>query len=236
MGDPGVRQFPGRAAGHRHLPPGQPRAYRPVRVDRPRRERRDARLSRHFGRHRQPYDDGQRPRRARLGRRRDRGRSGDARPAGQHAGPRGRRLPPRRRIEGGDHRHRPRADGHPDASPEGRRRPLRRILRARARHHDRRRPRDHRQHGARIWRDLRLLPDRPAHPRLSRADWPRRRPHRAGQGLCAGPGPMARRGEPGAAVHRYARARHGHDRAVARRSQAAAGPGAGQRRRRPVQP
>ncbi len=29
-----------------------------------------------------------------------------------------------------------------------------------------RRPRDHRQHGARIWRDLRLLPDRPAHARL----------------------------------------------------------------------
>ena len=59
-------------------------------------ERRDGRLSRHLGRHRQPHDDGQRPRRARLGRRRDRGRSGDARPAGQHADPRGRRLPPRR--------------------------------------------------------------------------------------------------------------------------------------------
>ena len=29
MGQPGVRQFQGRAAGHRHLPPGQPRAYRP---------------------------------------------------------------------------------------------------------------------------------------------------------------------------------------------------------------
>ena len=32
-GSRGVRQFQGRAAGHRHLPPGQPRAYRPVRVD-----------------------------------------------------------------------------------------------------------------------------------------------------------------------------------------------------------
>ena len=93
------------------------------------RERRDARLSGHFGRHRQPYDDGQRPWRARLGRRRDRGRGGDARPAGQHADPRSRRLPPRRRAEGRDHRDRPGADGHPDASPEGRRRPLRRILR-----------------------------------------------------------------------------------------------------------
>ena len=56
--------------------------------------RRDGRLSGHAGRHRQPHDDGQRPRRARLGRRRDRGRGGDARPAGQHADPRSRRLPP----------------------------------------------------------------------------------------------------------------------------------------------
>ena len=32
-GSPGVRQFQGRAAGHRHLPPGQSRAYRPMRVD-----------------------------------------------------------------------------------------------------------------------------------------------------------------------------------------------------------
>ena len=39
--------------------------------------------------------------------------------------------------------------------------------------------------------------------------------------------------EPG--VHRHARARHGHRRAVARRAQAAAGPGAADRRRRPVQ-
>ena len=39
------------------------------------------RLSRHAGRHRQPHDDGQWPRRARLGRRRHRGGGGDARPA-----------------------------------------------------------------------------------------------------------------------------------------------------------
>ena len=37
------------------------------------------RLSRHAGRHRQPHDDDQRPGRARLGRRRDRGGGGDAR-------------------------------------------------------------------------------------------------------------------------------------------------------------
>ena len=44
------------------------------------------------GRHRLAHHDGQRPRRARLGRRRHRGRGGDARPAGQHADPAGGRL------------------------------------------------------------------------------------------------------------------------------------------------
>ncbi len=54
--------------------------------------RRDARLSRHAGRHRQPHHHGQRPWRARLGRRRHRGGSGDARPADLHADPRSDRL------------------------------------------------------------------------------------------------------------------------------------------------
>ncbi len=58
---------------------------------------------------------------------------------------------------------------------------------------------------------------------------------RAGSRLCAGAGPVARRRRARAAVHRHARARHGHDRAVARRPQAAAGPGAAERGRRPVQ-
>ena len=65
------------------------------------------------------------------------------------------------------HRDRPGADRHPDASRQGRGRPLRRILRPGPRRADARRPRDHRQHGARIWRDLRLLPDRRADDRLS---------------------------------------------------------------------
>ena len=46
-----------------------------------RHERQAARLSRHAGRHRLAHDDGQRPRRARLGRGRHRGRGRDARPA-----------------------------------------------------------------------------------------------------------------------------------------------------------
>ena len=52
---------------------------------------------------------------------------------------------------------------------------------------ERRRPRDHRQHGARIWRDLRLLPDRRADARISAPDRPRRGADRAG------PRPIARR-------------------------------------------
>ena len=61
------------------------------------RRRRALRLPRHPGRHRLPHHDDQRPRRARLGRRRHRGRGGHARPAGVDAHPAGRRLPARRR-------------------------------------------------------------------------------------------------------------------------------------------
>ena len=67
--------------GHRHLPPGQPRAYRPLRVVERGPRRRTGRLSRYLRRHRQPHHHDQWPGRARLGRRRDRGRGGDARPA-----------------------------------------------------------------------------------------------------------------------------------------------------------
>ena len=76
LGPDGVRQLQRRAAEHRHLPPGQPRV--------PRARGRDARrpgVPRHARRHRLAHDDDQRPRRARLGRRRHRGRGGDARPA-----------------------------------------------------------------------------------------------------------------------------------------------------------
>ena len=76
------------AARHRHLPPGQSRISRPDRLDEEgeddhRQEDRHVRgrLSRHAGRHRFAHHHGQRPRRARLGRRRHRGGSCDARPA-----------------------------------------------------------------------------------------------------------------------------------------------------------
>ena len=92
----------GRAAGHGDRPPGQLGVPRAGRV----REgsglwgsgRRHvqfgpapaaAAVPGHARRHRLAHDDGQRPRRARLGRRRDRGRGGDARPADVDADPAG---------------------------------------------------------------------------------------------------------------------------------------------------
>ena len=119
-----------------------------------------ARLPRHARRHRLAHDDGQRPRRARLGRRRDRGRGGDARPAAVDADPAGRRLPPARRAARGGHGHRPRADRHRDAARARRRRQVRRVLRRRPRRPAAGRPRDDRQHVARVRLDLRDLPDR----------------------------------------------------------------------------
>ena len=74
LGPGGVQRLQGRAAGHRHLPPGEPRVPRARRRG-PRRRR----VPGHARRHRLAHDDDQRPRRARLGRRRDRGRGGDAR-------------------------------------------------------------------------------------------------------------------------------------------------------------
>ena len=120
----------------------------------------DGGLSRHLRRHRQPHDDDQRAGRARLGRGRDRGRGRDARPAGIDADPRSGGLQADRRAGRGHHRHRPGADGDADAAPEGRGRAVRGVLRSRRRLAVARRPRDARQHVARIWRHLRLFPDR----------------------------------------------------------------------------
>ena len=111
LGPGGVRQLRGRAAEHRHLPPGEPRVPRP----RGRVARRPG-VPRHAGRHRLAHHDDQRPRRARLGRRRHRGRGRDARPAGVDAAAAGRRLQADRRAARGLDRHRPRPDRHPDAA------------------------------------------------------------------------------------------------------------------------
>ena len=101
MGPAGLLQLSRRAARHRHLPPGQSRISRPDRLDGEREAQRQdgrSRLSRHAGRHRQPHDDGQRPRRSWLGRRGHRGRSRHARPAPVDAAARGDRLQARGRI------------------------------------------------------------------------------------------------------------------------------------------
>ena len=68
-----------------------------------------------------------------------------------------------------------------------------RIFRARSRRDDARRSRDDRQHGARIWRDLRLLPGRRSHARLHAPDGSPGGNDRADRGLCQGAGPVAPR-------------------------------------------
>ena len=175
LGPDRLRGLQGRAAGHRHRPPGQPRVPRARRLH----ERRDrARrpgpgLPRHARRHRLAHDDDQRPRRARLGRRRHRGRGRDARPADVDADPARRRLQAARRPARGRHGDRPRAHRHRRCCAStassakfvefyGARRPEPAAGR----------PRDDRQHVAGVRLDLRDLPDRrrdAALPRVLRA-------------------------------------------------------------------
>ena len=124
LGPDGVPRLQGRPAGHRHRPPGQPRVPRA-------RDRvaRRARVPRHARRHRLPHDDGERPRRARLGRRRDRGGGGDARRGAVDARTAGRRLQAQRRARRGRDGDRPRPDGDRDPASDRRRRQVRRVLR-----------------------------------------------------------------------------------------------------------
>ena len=116
------------------------------------------------GRHRLAHHDGQRPRRARLGRRRHRGRGGDARPAGVDAHPARRRLQAHRRAARGRHRHRPGAHHHRDAAQARRGRQVRRVLRRRRRRGAAGQPRHHRQHEPGVRLHLRDLPDRRRDP------------------------------------------------------------------------
>ena len=103
---------------------------------------RRGRVPRHARRDGLAHDHDQRPGRARVGRRRHRGRGGDARAADVHAAAaRGRRADDRE-PSSRDHRDRPGAHAHADASRARRRRPVRRVLRRRAVHALHRRPRD----------------------------------------------------------------------------------------------
>ena len=148
LGPGRLRQLRGRPARHRDRPPGQPRVPR-ARGLRRRRDGTSAGLPRHAGRDGLAHDDDQRPRRARLGRRRHRGRGRDARPADVDADPAGARLQALRRAARGRDRHRPRADRDPDAARARRGGHVRRVLRPRRRRAAAGRPRDDRQHVAR---------------------------------------------------------------------------------------
>ena len=108
------------------------------------------------------------------------------------------------KLQGRRHRHRPRAHRHADAAQEGRGRQVRRVLRPRPLQHDARRPRHDRQHGAGIWRDLRLLPGRCRDDPLPHHVRPLRKPHRAGRGLFQGAGHVARHGLGRSGLHRPA--------------------------------
>ena len=223
LGPEGLRQLPRGAARDRHRPPGEPRVPGEGVVLQVR-GRRDGRHARHARRHRLAHHDDQRPRRPRLGRRRDRGRGGHARPAALHGDPAGRRLPPRGQAPRGHDRDRPRPHRHPDAPQEGRRREVRGVLRPRARRDEPRRPRHDRQHGPRVRGHLRLLPGRRRDARLPPQDGPqpgRGRPRRA---LLEGAGSLPDRRDTRARLHRHARARPRDGRAEPRRAEAAARP------------
>jgi aconitase A len=86
---------------------------------------------------------------------RDRGRGGDARPAGLDADPAGDRLQAQRRAAGGRDGDGPGLDGHPDAAPEGRRGQIRRVLRRRPRGPAACGPRHDLEHVARAGSDVR---------------------------------------------------------------------------------
>ena len=220
-----VRQFPRGAAGHRHLPPGQSGISVADGVEqegqgqaRRQAHRHRGRLPRHAGRHRFTHHHGQRPRRARLGRRRHRGRGGHARAGLFHAAAGSHRREVRGQAQGGGDGHRPRAHRHADAAQARRGRQVRGIFRAGPRQSLDRRSRHHRQHVARIRRDLRLLPGRRRYAAVSHGYRPARRPGRAGRRLQQGTGPVPHEVDAGPGVHRCPQARTVAGRALGRRA------------------
>src|SRR5215813_5661006 len=218
-----VRQLPRRAARHRHLPSGQSRISVADGVEQKGQgqNRRQAgcdrrRLSRHPGRNRFAHHDGQWSRRARLGRRRHRGGGGDAGPALFDAAAGGDRREAHRQAEGGHDRDRPRAHRHPDAAQARRGRQIRGIFRPWTRESLDRRSCHHRQHVARIWCDLRLLPRRRRYAEVSCGYRPAHRASRLGRRLQQGAGHVPHQVDAGPRLHRRAQARIVAGRAFAR--------------------
>ena len=169
----------------------------------------------HARRHRLAHHHGQRPGRARLGRRRHRGRGGHAGPARLDAHPPGGRLQAHRRDPRGRHRHRRRADDHRDAAAARRGRQVRGVLRRGRGRGPAGQPGDHRQHEPRVRLHGGDLPDRRGDRALPAAHRPLRRADRAGRGVRQGAGPLARPG-PRARLLRDARAGPRHGRALDR--------------------
>ena len=224
-----LRQLQSRTAGHRHLSPGEPRVHRPGRLQ-PRARRPPVCLSRHAGRDRLTYDDGQRTRSARLGRRRDRGRSGHARSADLDAAAAGGRIPALRQAAGRRYGHRSGPDRDRDAARARGRLQVRRVLRPRPADPAAGRPRHARQHVARVRLHLRDLPARRRDAQVPRADRQADRDDRAGRRLCARAGHVPHRRFGRARLQRHSRTRARFGRAVDRRPEAAPGPGLAVRR------
>ena len=188
LGAAGLLELPGRASRHRHLPPVQPRVPEQRGVHRRRRRR----LPRHRRRNRLAHADGERPRRAGVGRRWHRGRGGHARPADLDARAPGRRAAPHGRAARGHDGNRPRPDRRRAAAASRRRRQVRRVLRPWRRERAAREPGHDRQHVAGVRLDGHDLPDRQRDSPLSPPHRPPRGAVRARRGVREEPGAVAR--------------------------------------------
>ena len=219
LGPGRVQRLQGGAARHRHRAPGQHRIPGP----RGAWNANGVAYPGHLRRHRLAHHDGQRPRRAGLGRRRHRGRGGHAGPAGVDADPPRGRLQADRRAPGRRHRHRRGAHRHRDAAQARRGRQVRRVLRRGRRRGAAGQPRHAGQHEPRIRLHRSDFPDRRGDHRLPADDRPQRGAAGAGRGVRQGTGHVARpraRAEV-LRVHRAGPVRRGP---VDRRAQAPAGP------------
>ena len=127
------------------------------------------------------------------------------------------------RAARGRDRDRSGADRHRDAARARGRGQVRRVLRRRPRGAADRRPRDDRQHVARVRLDVCDLSDRRRDARLPAPLRTARRADRARRGLCPRAGPVARRALGAAHVLGRDRARPGRGAAEPRRTQAPAG-------------
>ncbi len=218
VGAAGVRRRPRGATRCGDLPPGEPRASRqgghgPGR----------GRAPRHAGGDRLPHDDGERARRARVGRGWDRGRGRDARPADVPADAARRRRSGPWRAPARDDGDRPGPDAHPDAPRARGGRTVRRVLRRRLLDARARGPRDALEHVPRVRGHVRVLAGRrrdAALPPAHRSG----RPGRSRRALHEGTGPVPSRRRPRTDLHRDRRARPRRDRTLGRRTEAAAGP------------